>query len=55
MNIHKNARLTPLLAIDGRQTNHEPIRSCDLENRLRHRSRRALKPIRIRKSQYFNN
>lgn len=43
------------IAIDGSQINHEAIRSCDLENRLRHRSRRALKPIRIRKSQYFNN
>lgn len=43
------------IAIDGSQTNHEAIRSCDLENRLRDRSRRALKPIRIRKSQYFNN
>ncbi|MER8772814.1 IS6 family transposase [Mesorhizobium sp. M0909] len=43
------------IAIDGSQTNHEAIRSCDLENRLRDRSRRALKSIRIRKSQYFNN
>ncbi|MER8608321.1 IS6 family transposase [Mesorhizobium sp. M1233] len=43
------------IAIDGSQTNHEAIRSCDLGNRLRHRSRRALKPITIRKSQYFNN
>jgi transposase-like protein len=43
------------IVIDGSQTNHEAIRSCDLENRLRDRSRRALKPIRIRKSQYFNN
>ena len=43
------------IVIDGSQTNHEAIRSCDLENRLRDRSRRALKPIRIRKSQYFTD
>lgn len=42
-------------AIDGSQTNHEAIASCDAENRLRDRSRRSLKPIRIRKSQYLNN
>jgi transposase-like protein len=43
------------IVIDGSQTNHEAIISCDAENRLRNRSRRALKPISIRKSQYFNN
>jgi len=30
-------------------------RRQNVENRLRNRSRRALKPIRIRKSQYLNN
>lgn len=29
--------------------------SCDTTNRLQVRSRRRLKPIRIRKSQYLNN
>lgn len=43
------------IVIYGSQTNLEAIQSCDLENRLRDQSRRALKPIRIRKSQYFNN
>lgn len=43
------------IVIDGSQTNHDAIRPCDLENRLRDPSRRALRPIRIRKSQYFNN
>jgi len=41
--------------IDGSQTNHEAIVSCDLEDRLRDRSRRSKKPIRIRKSKYMNN
>ena len=41
--------------IDGSQTNHEAIVSCDVTNRLQHRLRRRLKPIRIRKSQYLNN
>jgi putative transposase len=43
------------IVIDGSQTNHEAIVSCDGESRLRERSRRCLKPIRIRKSQYLNN
>lgn len=43
------------IVIDGSQTNHEAIASCDAESRLRDRSRRSLKPIRIRKSQYLNN
>jgi putative transposase len=42
------------IVIDGSQTNHEAILSCDAESRLRDHSRR-LKPIRIRKSQYLNN
>lgn len=43
------------IVIDGSQTNHEAIVSCDSESRLRDQSRRSLKPIRIRKSQYLNN
>lgn len=43
------------IVIDGSQTNREAILSCDAESRLRDRSRRRLKPIRIRKSQYLNN
>ncbi|WP_353646083.1 IS6 family transposase [Mesorhizobium sp. WSM2239] len=43
------------VVVDGSQTNHEAIISCDAENRLRDRSRRAMKPIRIRKSKYLNN
>ena len=41
--------------IDGSQTNREAIIACDGESRLRDRSRRALKPIRIRQSRYLNN
>jgi putative transposase len=41
--------------IDGSQTNREAILSCDAERRLQDRSRRRLKPIRIRQSQYLNN
>ena len=43
------------IVIDGSQTNREVITSCDAESRLRDRSRRALKAIRIRMSQYLNN
>ncbi|MET3792890.1 IS6 family transposase [Aquamicrobium terrae] len=43
------------IVIDGSQTNREAIIACDGESRLRHRSRRLLKPIRIRQSQYLNN
>ncbi|MGS1097556.1 IS6 family transposase [Aquamicrobium terrae] len=43
------------IVIDGSQTNREAIVSCDVENRLRDRSRRELKAIRIRNSQYLNN
>jgi transposase-like protein len=42
------------IVIDGSQTNGEAILSCDAESRLRDRSRRRLKPIRIRQSQYLN-
>jgi transposase-like protein len=41
--------------IDGSQTNREAILSCDTADRLRDRSRRQLKPIRIRQSAYLNN
>ncbi len=43
------------IVIDGSQTNREAIVSCDAESRLRDRSRRLIKPIRIRQSQYLNN
>jgi putative transposase len=43
------------IVIDGSQTNREAIISCDAESRLQDRSRRRLKPIRIRQSQYLNN
>jgi putative transposase len=43
------------IVIDGSQTNREAVISCDAENRLCRRSTRALKPIRIRQSQYLNN
>ena len=40
------------ITIDGSQTNREAILSCDAESRLQDHSRRQLKPIRIRQSQY---
>jgi putative transposase len=43
------------IVIDGSQTNREAILSCDAESRLQDHSRRRLKPIRIRQSQYLNN
>lgn len=43
------------IVIDGSQTNHEAITSCDAANRLQDRSRRWLKPITVRKSRYWNN
>ncbi|ANY84125.1 integrase (plasmid) [Microvirga ossetica] len=43
------------IVIDGSQTNREAILSCDAESRLPDRSRRRLKPIRIRQSRYLNN
>ena len=43
------------VVIDGSQTNREAILSCDTTNRLQDRSRRKLKPIRIRQSAYLNN
>jgi transposase-like protein len=43
------------IVIDGSQTNREAILSCDTTDRLRDRSRRKLRPIRIRQSRYLNN
>ena len=43
------------IVTDGSQTNKEAILSCDAEGRLQDRSRRRLKPITIRQSQYLNN
>jgi putative transposase len=43
------------IVIDGSQTNREAIVSCDTTDRLQDRSRRELKPIRIRQSRYLNN
>ncbi|GEO18515.1 IS6 family transposase [Microvirga aerophila] len=43
------------IIIDGSQTNREAVLSCDAESRLQDHSRRRLKPIRIRQSQYLNN
>jgi transposase-like protein len=43
------------IVIDGSQTNREAILSCDTLDRLQERSRRDLKPIRIRQSAYLNN
>jgi transposase-like protein len=43
------------IVIDGSQTNREAILSCDTTDRLRDRTRRKLRPIRIRQSRYLNN
>jgi transposase-like protein len=43
------------IVIDVSQTNREAILSCDAADRLGNRSRRKLKPIRIRQSAYLNN
>src|SRR6478609_11220427 len=43
------------IVIDGSQTNREAILACDTIDRLQNRSRRKLKPIRIRQSRYMNN
>jgi transposase-like protein len=43
------------IVIDGSQTNREAILSCDTADQLQDRSRRQLKPIRIRQSAYLNN
>ena len=43
------------IVIDGSQTNREAILACDTIDRLQDRSRRQLKPIRIRQSAYLHN
>jgi putative transposase len=43
------------IIIDGSQTNHEAILSCDATSRWQDRSRRPLNPIRVRRSQDLNN
>jgi transposase-like protein len=43
------------IVIDGSQTNREAILTCDTADRLQDRSRRKLKPIRVRQSAYLNN
>jgi putative transposase len=43
------------IVIDGSQTNRVAVLSCDTADRLQDRSRRKLKPIRIRQSAYLNN
>jgi transposase-like protein len=43
------------IVIDDSQTNREAILSCNTTDRLQDRSRRKLKPIRIRQSTYLNN
>jgi putative transposase len=43
------------IVIDGSQTNREAIVSCDTTDRLQDRSRRKLKPIKVRQSRYLNN
>jgi putative transposase len=43
------------IVIDGSQTNREVILLCDTADRLQDRTRRELKPIRIRQSAYLNN
>ncbi|WP_409564989.1 IS6 family transposase [Microvirga sp.] len=43
------------IVIDGSQTNREAILACDTDSRLRDRSRRKLKPVRVRQSRCLNN
>lgn len=43
------------VVIDGSQTNHEAIVSCDTTHRLQTRAAGFSKPITIRKSKYLNN
>ncbi|PWK66402.1 IS6 family transposase [Aminobacter sp. AP02] len=43
------------VVIDGSQTNHEAIVSCDITHRLQTRAAGFSKPITIRKSKYLNN
>jgi len=43
------------IVIDGSQTNREAILACDTVDRLQNKSRRDLKPIRIRQRAYLSN
>jgi len=43
------------IVLDGSQANREAILSCDTADGLQDRSRRKLKPIKIRQSRYLNN
>ena len=43
------------IVIDGSQTNREAILACDTADQIQDRSRREVKPIRIRQSAYLNN
>jgi putative transposase len=43
------------IVVDGGQTNREAILSCDTTDRIQDRSRREVRPIRIRQSAYLNN
>ena len=52
---HKRHGRPERIVIDGSQTKREAILSCDTADRLQDRSRRKLKPIRIRQSRYLNN
>src|SRR6478736_3135462 len=52
---HKRHGRPERIVIDGSQTNREAILSCDTTDRLRDRSRRQLKSIRIRQSRNLNN
>ncbi|MGN8024140.1 IS6 family transposase [Phyllobacterium sp. 22229] len=43
------------VVIDGSQTNHEAIVSCDTTHRLQTNAKYSIKPVTIRQSQYLNN
>jgi putative transposase len=43
------------IVIDGSQTNREANVSCDTTDQLHDRSRRKLKPIKVRQSRHLNN
>ncbi len=43
------------VVIDGSQTNHEAIVSCDTTHRLQTNAKHSIKPVTIRQSQYLKN
>jgi transposase-like protein len=43
------------IVIDGSQAKREAILSCDIADQLENKSKRDMKPIRIRQSAYLNN